>query len=168
MKKIESLIPVLFILLNLCFLAGCSQTNIPAKEMEPFCAKENNRVSIEFSDNYIESQKLASKENKPLFLFFKEPNCIFSNKMQKETFCNNKIIALSKSFVCVQIDMSLPSSDKLCQLYHVKGSPTIQFVSAQGRPLQQITQCQTPEKVEQQMEMVLHSIAWRESQTLIR
>lgn len=168
MKKIESMIFVTMFLLSLYSLSGCSQTKIPAKEIDSFWTKETNRISIDFSDNYQESQKLATKENKPLFLFFMEPNCIFSQKMSKETFSNNKIIALSKSFVCVQIDMSLASSDHLCQQYHVKGSPTIQFVSAQGRPLQQITQSQTPEKLEQQMEMVLHSIAWRESQTLLR
>jgi len=118
---------------------------------------------LDFLTDFSKAVRLARQERKPLLVFFMEPDCIFSQEMLKKTFCDRGIIELSHHFICVQVDISDEANDSLCHEFQVTGSPTIQFISSSGIVLQRLTQLQSAERLERQMQVVLHSIAWRES-----
>ncbi|MDO5580337.1 MAG: thioredoxin family protein [Planctomycetia bacterium] len=160
MKKFSSL--HLFIILMsflLCAgLAGCS--NGRSSEQSERSYQRMSKVS--FTNDYASALRKAQKENKPLFVAFVEEKCIFSRKMFESTFTDPKIIDLSRNFICVQVNMETTESERISDELKIKGTPTIQFISPGGFPLQRITQYQPAEELARQMEVVLYSVAWRE------
>ncbi len=157
--KFQISILLLFIC-TLAVLTGCSNGK-SAERLQENPVQEDK--SLAFINNYDEGVELAHLMNKPMLLFFVESDCVFSKKMMETVFTDSKIIELAKNFVCVRIDIGRSEYSGLCEKLKVVGSPTIQFMSSLGIPLQRITQYQPKEELARQMEVVLYSVAWKES-----
>ncbi|MCL2304486.1 MAG: thioredoxin family protein [Planctomycetaceae bacterium] len=161
----------LLLILGLCVLPGCIQTFGTAVEPPQSASEEpgsvsaaENQVGILFYDDLNEARSLAAQEKKPMILFFYSPNCVFSQQMLQETFCDENVAKLSEQFVCVKIDES--RQRKICEEYDVKGTPTVQFVNQQGILLQRLTAKKSPGQLLLQMQIALESIAAREQKRL--
>ncbi len=122
-------------------------------------AQEN----VVFLTDYELAVGKAEKENKPALLFFMSKTCKHSVNMLNGAFASSRVEKLAKQFVCVQIDMNDPKNDDICDEFDVVASPTVQFVSASGVPLQRVAAEQTGEQLATQMQAALTSVAWHAS-----
>ena len=157
---------IFLLILGLCALPGCIRTfgtdsDVPQAVSE---SAEEKQAEIAFYDDYNEARDVANQEKKPMLLFFYSPNCVFSQKMLKETFCDADVAKLAKQFVCVKIDES--RQRKMCEEYDVKGTPTIQFMNPQGILLQRLTAKKTPNELLLQMQIAIESLAVRDQNRL--
>lgn len=124
--------------------------------------------SVSFQTDYEKALKTAMERQQPLLLFFMESGCPFSQRMMNETFADQDVAALSEAYCLVQIDLSRPESESLARRFNVTGSPTLQFLSVKGMPLRQIAGFETADELKHQMDSVLCTIAWHESNRLLR
>ena len=117
--------------------------------------------SVEFFLDYDDAVAKAQRENKPLLLFFMTDNCKYSADMLRQGFTDARVERLAKRFVCAKIDMNDPKNDDLCEEFDVVVSPTVQFLTARGAPLQRVSSMQNAERLSAQMQAALDSVAWR-------
>ena len=154
------------LILGLCALPGCIRTfgtviEPPEATSEAFGGEQ---PGIAFYDDFSEARSIAIQEKKPMILFFYSPNCIFSQQMMQETFCDENVVKLSQQFVCVKIDES--RQRKMCEEYDVKGTPTIQFMNPQGILLQRLTAKKSTNQLLLQMQIAIESLAARKQSRL--
>ena len=119
---------------------------------------------VVFLSNYDLAARRAAKENKPLLLFFMADDCQYSRRMLDVAFKDGEVERLSKEFVCVEIDMNDDDNDGVCRAFNVVASPTVQFISTYGAPLQRVSGAQSGERLGSQMQAALASVAWRAAQ----
>lgn len=141
-------------------ITGCGYTPVTETVRKP--ANSTEDLSPLFTTDYRAGLQRARDENKPLLVYFMAKNCVFSRQMTRETLSDPTFRDFAQNFVCVQIDISEPSSEKLCEDLQIKGTPTIQFMSPSGVPLQRLTQPQPAKELVLQMQSVLYSLAWKE------
>ena len=154
---------LLFLFGILSFRAG-SENRLPASTPKTAVPA----VTVPFRTDLEEGLAAASAEQKPVLLFFADENCPFSRKMLAETFTDPEVLSLSQSFVCIQIDPDSVNLGVLGKDFRVAGTPAVQFISAGGENLLHTARYQTPQELTSQMETILHSIAWRRGNLLLR
>ena len=66
--------------------------------------------SIDFLVDYQKARTESIKTGKPLFLFFTEPGSPFSQRVNREIFADEGVVALSREFVCVSVNTEKPSA----------------------------------------------------------
>lgn len=145
-----------------CFslFGGRNLTNEPLRANPPTSAEEANG-RVEFFTDYDEALAIARRENKPALLFFMSEDCKYSRRMLHGAFVDPDVERLSRSFVCVEIDVNNPESDRICDVFDVDATPTVQFVTSYGVALQRVTRLQSGEELCDQMQIALTSVAWR-------
>ncbi len=77
----------------------------------------------------------AKAEGKPVFIDFYADWCIPCKELDKFTFKDERIIALSKNFINLKVDLTSmgdPRVQALKQQYNIKGVPTLIFLDANG------------------------------------
>ncbi len=139
-------------------------TNEPLRANPPTTAEETNGRVV-FLTDYDEALAVARRENKPALLFFMSEDCKYSRRMLLGAFVDPDVERLSRSFVCVEIDVNDPESDRVCDVFDVDATPTVQFVTSYGVALQRVTRLQTGEELCDQMRIALTSVAWRSART---
>ncbi|MDO5565502.1 MAG: thioredoxin family protein, partial [Planctomycetia bacterium] len=77
--------------------------------------RTTEELSPLFLTDYRTGLEQAREENKPILVYFMSKTCVFSSQMTRETLSDPKFRDFARNFVCVQIDTSLPSSEKLCE-----------------------------------------------------
>ncbi|MFH0774411.1 MAG: thioredoxin family protein [bacterium] len=80
--------------------------------------------------------KRAKAENKPLMVHFTADWCSWCKKLEAETFKNQEVISLSKSFVSVKVDCD--KEIEIARKFQVRGLPTILFISPEGNVIHQV------------------------------
>lgn len=141
------------------FLGERNLTSEPLKANVPTDVEASNE-RVAFLSDYDEALALARRENKPALVFFMADGCKYSLQMLRTAFVDPDVERLSKSFVCVEIDVNDPKSDALCDSFGVVATPTVQFITSYGAPLQRVTRLQTGDELFGQMQMALTSMAW--------
>lgn len=139
-------------------------TNESLRANTPIDSEQANE-RVAFLTNYDEALTLARRENKPILVFFMADNCRFSRQMMLNAFVDPDVERMSKSFVCLEVDVNDPASDRLCDVFGVAATPTVQFVTSYGVPLQRVTRMQTGGELFSQMQVALTSMAWRTAHT---
>ncbi len=105
--------------------------------------------------------KQAAAEGKPIFIDFFADWCIPCKELDKFTFKDERIIALSKNFVNLKVDLTSmgdPRVQALKQQYNIKGVPTLIFLDKNGTeiPGTRIVGFIEAEKLERIMQNVLN------------
>jgi thiol:disulfide interchange protein DsbD len=80
----------------------------------------------------------AAKEGRPVFIDFYADWCIPCHELDKKTFSDPQVAALSGQFLMVKADLTFslnPQTRKLRKQYGVAGVPTLIFLGADGREL---------------------------------
>ncbi len=160
----STLATILLLSLLLAVASGCGRDGVvrPLAESDKTVAAET--AAIPFRNDYLAARQAAREQGKPLLLFFFAPNCPFSTQMLDETFRDQAICRASDRFVCVRIDSSVETD--LCREFHIKGFPTIQFMSPQGVMLKRITGKQSSSQLAVQMDAAIQSIAQKTDKTV--
>ncbi len=86
---------------------------------------------------YNEARLLeAAKEGRPVFIDFYADWCIPCHELDKKTFSDPEVAALSRQFLMIKADLTFslnPQTRKLRKQYGVAGVPTLVFLGADGR-----------------------------------
>ena len=163
---------VSFLAIPICLLAlsGCDSSRLPALESNARAesaivttsAKEEN---IEFIPGYSRGLEEARDMEKPMLVFFSATESVFCTQMLEETFADEKIVGLSKKFICIKVDIEKEPS--VCRQFHVQSYPTVQFMSPKGVPLNRFTGKKEASQLVLQMHAALEAVAYRTSQTRV-
>ena len=145
-----------------CF-AGWGEFKYPNGALRADVAAEPDLANekVAFLTDYSEAAKEAEQEDKPALIFFMSKNCKYSANMLDHAFLDPQVEKLSRQFVCVQVDINEPANEDVCEDYNVDVSPTIQFVTAKGELLQRLAGEQSGDRLADQMQTALTSVAWR-------
>ena len=110
-----------------------------------------------FFDDYLEAATAARQQRKPILLLFTAKNCVYSQQMLDTTFRADEIKPFLQRFVLVNIDIN--SQKEISRWLGIDSTPTIQFLSSEGVPLQRINGAARPEDLIAQMNTTLQTIA---------
>lgn len=163
-KVLPLLIVGLFFLFGILSFRAGSENRLPASPPKATV----RTAAVQFRADLAEGLAAAAADQKPVLLFFADENCPFSHKMLAETFTDPDVLRLSQSFICIQIDPDSVNLGVLGKDFRVTGTPTVQFISAGGENLLQTPRFQSASEMKSQMEKVLHSVAWRRGNLLLR
>lgn len=111
------------------------------------------RGRLAFVEGYAAGVQRASRENKPMLIFFTATWCKYCHQMAAEAFTDPRVVGLSQRFVCVLIDADADRA--LCGQFGVRGFPTVQFASPDGAPLNRLVGKRTTAEVLGQMQLAL-------------
>ncbi len=157
-------------LIAVACLARWDDVKFPSETLRADVATDldDGNSCVTFLTDYEEATERAIRERKPSLLFFMAKDCKFSSAMLNDAFTDPKVEKLARQFVCVEIDVADSRNEELCDEYNVDASPTVQFLTAEGTPLQRLTSVQTGEKLAEQMQAALTSVAWRSARKITR
>jgi len=152
------------VLVTLAMLAGCDATppggdRPPSPSADTPAAPADDEARIEFVEGYTRGYQHAQADGKPMLVFFTARWCDYCQQMLDEAFADHQVIRLSRQFVCILVDVDREPG--VCNEFHVRGFPTIQFLSPRGVPLNRVTGKTPGEKLALQMQAALQAIALR-------
>ena len=87
--------------------------------------------SINWIYTFEEALTEAEEKNSPIMVDFYSDWCGWCTKLDKETYQDEKVIQLSKRFVCLKL-----KTDKypaIAKKYNIRALPTILFTDAEGK-----------------------------------
>lgn len=147
-------------LLALLLLAAASCSSKQAAEPEaPAALATIQRGHLQFVESFEQGVELAHAEGKPLLIFFTAPWCNFCHQLAADAFTHEQVVGLSEQFVCVLVDAD--AQPDICQQFHVRSFPTIQFLSPRGMPLNRITGKRPGNQLVMEMQSALQATARR-------
>lgn len=88
---------------------------------------------ISFIENCDTGLRLADVANKPLLIVFRAAWCRWSMALTHQTLSDPSIVALTDSFVCVQVDADRHA--ETCRQYNVTQFPTILIVDTEDNEI---------------------------------
>ena len=110
-----------------------------------------------FHSDFMEAAWDARQQKKPILLLFTAKNCVYSKQMLDTTFQSDILKPFLQRFVLVNIDIN--AEKEICRRLDINSTPTIQFISTEGVPLQRINGVATPEDLIARMNTTLQTIA---------
>ena len=88
---------------------------------------------ISFIENCDIGLRLADYANKPLLIVFRAAWCRWSMALTQQTLSDPSIVALTDSFICVQVDADRHA--ETCRQYNVTQFPTILIIDTVGNEI---------------------------------
>ena len=110
-----------------------------------------------FHSDFNEAATAARQQKKPILLLFTSKNCIYSKQMHETTFQSDVIKPFLQRFILVNIDIN--EQKEICRRLNIVSTPTVQFLSTEGVPLQRVDGAANPEDLIAQMKSTLHTIS---------
>ena len=118
-----------------------------------FLSACSSSYAIEWSYSFDEAIEKAQAEDKPIMADFFANWCGYCKKLDRETFANTTVDALSDKFVCVKIDTD--KNQDLSKKYGVRGLPTVVFFDKEGKEINRIVGFRGPDDFVKTMEEVI-------------
>jgi thiol:disulfide interchange protein len=153
-------------LILLTLSTGCQDTPVAVDEpaaqpaaVEPPIPPKVARGQIQFVDGYREGYEQATREGKPMLVFFTAPWCEYCHQMADDAFMQEQVVNLSQRFVCILVDAD--REPEVCRQFQVRGYPTIQFLSPWGTPLSRLVGKKPGHLVVMEMHAALQALARR-------
>jgi len=109
-----------------------------------------------FHSNFTEAVTVARQQKKPILLLFTAKNCIYSKQMLETTFQSDVLKPFLQRFILINIDIN--EQKEICRRLNIDSTPTVQFLSTEGIPLQRINGAAKPEDLIAEMKTTLHTI----------
>ncbi|HJT32312.1 MAG TPA: thioredoxin domain-containing protein [Pirellulales bacterium] len=145
--------------------SGTTGTGGAGEAIGPAGASRVARGRIAFVNGFGPGLELARDQQKPMLLFFTAEWCHYCHQLANEAFVQDGVVEMSRQFVCVLVDAD--AEPEVCREFHVRGYPTIQFLSPGGLPLNRVTGKQPGYALVQQMQAALQVVA-RQAKTVTR
>ena len=121
---------------------GCGAENaspslsVSAQEKTPDVTHHVARGNLRFVYGYEAGQREAAERRRPMMVYFSADWGDYCALMERETFTNREIMALSDQFVLVLVDAD--QEREICNQFNVSGYPMLQFLSPAGLHLGRI------------------------------
>ncbi len=138
---VRNLVGMVLVLLGLFFAIEGLNVHLDAR-LNEFASKLQQTGSgavalpeIDWQPYSEAALQQAKAEGKPVFIDFYADWCIPCKELDKFTFKDERIIALSKNFINLKVDLTSmgdPRVQALKQQYNIKGVPTLIFLDANG------------------------------------
>jgi thiol:disulfide interchange protein len=161
-----------FLAIPICALAlsGCDFSQLPALESDALAESSTATNSaeeeiVEFIQGYSRGLGEARGIEKPMLVFFSATESVYCTQMLEETFTDERVVGLSKSFICIKVDIG--DEPSVCRQFHVESYPTVQFMSPKGVPLNRFTGKKEASQLAVQMQAALEAAAYRTGQTRV-
>lgn len=143
------------------YFVGCNFSHHTVEEQASSTQKNEVKVpatdEIRFVAEYETAAETASREARPLLLFFTLPNSASSRKMKETTFRDPEIKRLSTRFVCAELDAM--ANSELCRRLDIKGFPTVLLISTRGAEIYRFAGTQAISDLTLQMHVAIQSTA---------
>lgn len=152
-------IPVLFILLVLLSINGCSRESTPPKSNTPPTNAMTIQEGIQWYDGSLDSAfALAKEQGKPLFVYWGAEWCPYCKALQATIFIRDEFIGLSRQFIAV--DMSNGDSEVIrsADQYKIYGLPTVIVFGPDGQEITRIAGGTNMDQYAAVLELTLNSI----------
>jgi thioredoxin-related protein len=117
------------------------------------------RGRLQFVQGFPRGYAEASRQSKPMMLFFTAPWCEYCRQMVAEAFAHPQVVSLADQFVCVRVDADVEPD--VCRQFAVSGYPTIQFLSPRGVALNRLVGKQPAHQLMMAMQAALQHVARR-------
>jgi thioredoxin-related protein len=114
---------------------------------------------ITWANSFAEGSRLAQQTHKPMLLSFHTVGCGWCNKLDAETFCDPKVVELSRQYICVRLDSALDG--EVAGRYQVMEYPTLILADPQGKPMMRIPQYIAPEQFAPALSDILNTVSRR-------
>jgi thiol:disulfide interchange protein len=112
-------------------------------------------TSIQWYDDYDKSMNVAKEQNKPVMIDFGADRCGACKKLDEETFTNEQVIELSKSFVCIKVNTD--KQREIADGYDkIRFIPTIVFTDSQGHEVHRAVGFKNADKFLNEMHTALN------------
>ncbi len=118
-------------LFAIIFIGGAIWWGIPAKEV----VQEGGIAWQKYSTDAISK---AASDKKPVIIDFYADWCIPCKELDKFSFSDKRVVAVSQGFVMLKADLTKANSDEVKGLiaqYGIRGVPTVIFISADGQEI---------------------------------
>jgi thioredoxin-like negative regulator of GroEL len=100
---------------------------------------------------------MARDSRRPMLVFFTATWCQYCHQLADDAFRQEGVVALSRQFVCVRVDAD--AEPHICREFHIRGFPTIQFMSPGGVPLNRVTGKRPAHELVMEMQAALQAVA---------
>lgn len=161
-----------FLAITICALAlsGCDSARLSALESNAraestIVAASAEEKNVEFVRGYSRGLGEARDIEKPMLVFFSATESVFCDQMLEETFTDEKIVGLSKEFICIKVNIE--DEPSVCRQFHVENYPTVQFMSPKGVPLNRFTGKKEAGQLALEMRAALEAVTFRTSQARV-
>ena len=91
---------------------------------------------IQWVNSLSDGLRASAESSKPVMVDFYAEWCGWCKKLDKETYSDKKIVALSEKFINVKVDTDKNPQD--ARKYGVNGLPTIVFLDKDGNVIQTV------------------------------
>jgi thiol:disulfide interchange protein len=144
----------------LAIMSGCEFGTAPPQAAS--LGVERTRTSqpaLTFVEGYQRGLAQASKQGKPLLVFFTASWCDYCHQMADDALVDPKVVHLAQKFVCVCVDAD--SDQAVCRQLEVPAYPTLLFLSPRGVPLERVVGKRAGHEVLMAMQSALQHVARR-------
>lgn len=104
---------------------------VPAIEARPlFPAADIPPTALEYVEGYESGLRRAAEDGRPLLLVFRGAWCPWSAELATGTLTDQRIVGLSRRFVCVTVDADRDAAT--CRRFSIDRFPTVLLLDATG------------------------------------
>jgi thiol:disulfide interchange protein len=91
---------------------------------------------VQWRSSLADALRDARATGKPVLVAFDADWCPFSRRMEQETYTDSRVAALSRSFICVKVDVESDYGKTLCREYAVDAFPYLILFNPSGQIVQ--------------------------------
>lgn len=122
--------------------AGCDAPTLRSTPVVKKPATKTAPVVVSFGNDYAAALDTATREQKPLLIFFTADWCEYCRQIRHDIFERPEFVEAAKRFVCVEVDAGRQPT--IGEEYRVRAYPTLVVANPAGKAIERIVGVTTP------------------------